>query len=74
MARPHDPQPATGEGYGLGFWLPGDGTLAIEGEDTGVSFRSVHDRERNGGYTVIGNTSDGAWPLVTTLSRIWRSA
>jgi CubicO group peptidase (beta-lactamase class C family) len=35
--------------------------------DAGVSFRSVHDRERRLGHTVIGNTTDGAWPVSRLL-------
>ena len=66
MVRPRDPQPPTGDGFGLGFWLQSDGALRIQGCDTGASFRSVHDRDGTGGYTVIANTSDGAWPLVRT--------
>jgi hypothetical protein len=33
----------------------------------GVSFHSVHDRARQVTWTVISNTSDGAWPLVRLL-------
>jgi len=54
--------------YGLGFWLhPSRDVVSIEGYDAGVSFRSVHDRERRLGHTVIGNTTDGAWPVSRLL-------
>jgi CubicO group peptidase (beta-lactamase class C family) len=54
--------------YGLGFWLhPTRDVVSLEGYDAGVSFRSVHDRERSVGHTVIGNTTDGAWPVSRLL-------
>ena len=73
MVRPRDPQPSARIGYGLGFWLPRDGTIMLQGCDTGASFQSVHDRDSGGGYTVIANTSDGAWPLCEALDQAWRS-
>jgi CubicO group peptidase (beta-lactamase class C family) len=30
------------ERYGLGFWLPSDGAVALEGSDAGVSFREYY--------------------------------
>jgi CubicO group peptidase (beta-lactamase class C family) len=54
--------------YGLGFWLAGAGdAVRIEGYDAGVSFRSWHDPASSLTYTVVSNTSDGAWPLVSAL-------
>jgi len=32
-----------------------------------VSFRSVHDPTTGITHTVIGNTSDGAWPITQVL-------
>jgi hypothetical protein len=32
-----------------------------------VSFRSGHDPLRSSTYTVISNTSDGAWPIARLL-------
>ena len=58
---------ARSERYGLGFWLPSDGAVALEGSDAGVSFRSVHDPERRLTHTVISNTSNGAWPIGRLL-------
>ncbi len=58
---PHETLPRR---YGLGFWLhPTTDTVFLEGSDAGVSFRSVHDPRSNLTYTVISNTSEGAWPL-----------
>jgi CubicO group peptidase (beta-lactamase class C family) len=54
--------------YGLGFWLhPSRDIVSLEGFDAGVSFRAVHDRERAVAHTVIGNTTDGAWPVSRLL-------
>ena len=39
----------------------------LEGYDAGVSFRSVYDPPSGFAYTVISNTSAGAWPLVELL-------
>ena len=36
--------------------------------DAGVSFRSVHDPGSALTYTVISNTTDGAWPVVRLLA------
>ena len=55
------------ERYGLGFWLPSENTVALEGSDAGVSFRSVHDPSRRITHTVISNESDGAWPIGRLL-------
>jgi CubicO group peptidase (beta-lactamase class C family) len=58
---PHETLPRR---YGLGFWLhPTTDTVFLEGSDAGVSFRSVHDPRSSLTYTVISNTSEGAWPL-----------
>ncbi|TML69424.1 MAG: beta-lactamase family protein [Actinobacteria bacterium] len=63
------PRSDVGSGsYGLGFWLDGaSGSVALEGADAGVSFRSVHDRGRGLTHTVISNTSVGAWPIARLL-------
>jgi hypothetical protein len=54
--------------YGLGFWLAPDGPgVAIEGADCGVSFRSVHDPSDGLTWTVMSNSTDGAWPVARRL-------
>jgi CubicO group peptidase (beta-lactamase class C family) len=65
-----DRSPDTGEqGYGLGFWLGADGgTVAMEGSDAGVSFRSWHAPRTGVTATVVANTTDGAWPLAELLA------
>jgi CubicO group peptidase (beta-lactamase class C family) len=56
------------ERYGLGFWLGESGTVRLEGSDAGVAFYSVHDPAQPVTYTVIANTSDGAWrPIARYL-------
>jgi CubicO group peptidase (beta-lactamase class C family) len=58
----------TEAGYGLGVELgPGDGVVALTGSDAGVSFRSVHDRRKDVTWTVISNTSEGAWPVARAV-------
>lgn len=59
--RPTDPS------YGLGFWRPGGERIMLEGCDAGVSFRSVHDPASGTTYTVIANTTSGAWPIARLL-------
>lgn len=65
------PRPAAPDGhlrYGLGFWLHGTtAAVILEGSDAGISFRSVHDPASETTWTVVSNTSDGAWPLVKAL-------
>jgi len=68
MVRPHNDAPAQSLRYGLGFWVRLDrDTPMLEGYDAGVSFRSAYDPPSGFTYTVISNTSAGAWPLVELL-------
>jgi len=54
--------------YGLGFWLSASGeTVMLEGSDAGVSFRTVHGPRRQVTYTVLSNTTNGAWPIIRYL-------
>ena len=56
--------------YGRGFWIrPDRPTVMLEGMDAGVSFRSAYDRPSGLIYTVISNTSSGAWPMVKHLDQ-----
>ncbi len=71
MTRPHSEAPDEGARYGLGFWLSESGPVVrLVGADAGVSFTSSHDPTNGMTWTVISNTSDGAWPLVTHLEEI----
>jgi CubicO group peptidase (beta-lactamase class C family) len=68
MVRPRSEVPAAGRRYGLGFWLHGSrDAVILEGYDAGVSFRSVHDRSTGTTFTVVSNTSEGAWPVARYL-------
>jgi CubicO group peptidase (beta-lactamase class C family) len=68
MLRPRSDVPAESRRYGLGFWLHRDREVVIlEGSDAGVSFRSVHDPSAAATWTVVSNTSDGAWPIAGLL-------
>jgi hypothetical protein len=50
------------------IWLhPSNATAMLKGYDAGVSFSTAHDPTRRITYTVISNTSPGAWPLVRAL-------
>jgi CubicO group peptidase (beta-lactamase class C family) len=69
MVRPRSDVPEESMRYGLGFWLhQTSDAVILEGYDAGVSFRTVHDPVRNVTYTVLANTSEGAWPLVRHLA------
>lgn len=54
--------------YGRGFWLgPGADHVWFEGMDAGVSFQSGVFRNADVRYSVLSNTSSGAWPLVHAI-------
>jgi CubicO group peptidase (beta-lactamase class C family) len=54
--------------YGLGFWLHRDpNVVELHGCDAGVSFQTVHDAARHTTYTVLSNTTRGAWPIARHL-------
>ncbi len=68
MVRPRSDVPEGPRRYGLGFWLhPSSDTVFLDGADTGVSFRSVHDPQAGVNHTVISNTTNGAWPVARLL-------
>ena len=69
MVRPRTPGPAAR--YGLGMWLHATGTaVMLYGSDAGVSFRSLHDPATQITYTVLSNTTAGAWPIVEHLDKL----
>jgi CubicO group peptidase (beta-lactamase class C family) len=71
LLRPRSEVPSESMRYGLGFWLHASRDAAILiGGDTGVSFRSVHDRAGGFTHTVLSNTSDGAWPVTERLDEL----
>ena len=69
MTRPRSDVPGrVPSRYGLGFWLDATSSrIWLEGYDAGVSFRSTHDPETDTTWTVVSNTSEGAWPVVRLL-------
>lgn len=61
-------EPGDSMRYGLGFWLHKEKPVSImEGQDAGVSLRSLHDASSGVTATVISNTSEGAWPIAEML-------
>lgn len=66
VVRPRSDGPAPWR-YGLGFWLRGGDVVALEGYDAGVSFRSTCHRAERLAYSVLSNTSEGAWPVADLL-------
>jgi CubicO group peptidase (beta-lactamase class C family) len=66
MVRPRSD--AGSKRYGLGFWLDASTeAVMLEGMDAGVSFNSQHDPQSDVTFTVVSNTSTGAWPLARLL-------
>jgi CubicO group peptidase (beta-lactamase class C family) len=66
---------AKGRAYGHGFWLrPEQDQIYLEGYDPGISFRSLVSRGNGDHYTVLANTSPGAWPLVRILDAAFMGA
>ena len=69
MVRPRSDVPSSAMRYGLGFWLHAStDAVLLDGYDTGVSFRSTHDPGTGATWTVISNTTDGAWPIARHLA------
>lgn len=68
LVAPRSDVPEAHRRYGLGFWLhPDRYTVMLEGMDAGVSARTAYDRPSGLTYTVLANTSSGAWPIVRHL-------
>jgi CubicO group peptidase (beta-lactamase class C family) len=71
MVRPHSDVPSEWRRYGLGFLLPPTGDAVIlEGADAGVSFWTVHDEATGVTYTVLSNTTAGAWPVARRVDEL----
>jgi CubicO group peptidase (beta-lactamase class C family) len=72
MTAPYSDVPQKRKRYGLGFGLhAATSAVILEGYDAGVSFRSTHDPVTGRTVTVIANTSEGAWPLVSRLQSLF---
>lgn len=71
MTRSHSEVPDEDARYGLGFWLAETGpAVKLVGSDAGVSFYSAHDPTTRSTWTVVSNTTDGAWPMVRHLLNV----
>ena len=69
MTRPRYDVPSEHKRYGMGFWLGRrSSSLILEGYDAGASFRSTHLPETRTTVTVLGNSSEGAWPVIYALA------
>ena len=70
MTRPRHDVPEEKMRYGLGFWIHRTHPAPIlEGFDAGVSFRSTHLVDTRTTASVLGNSSHGAWPVISALAR-----
>ncbi len=70
MSHPRSDWPEEDRRYGLGLHLYRDtDAVFLEGLDAGVSCATHHDPTRGTTFTVLSNTSGGAWPLVSLLRR-----
>lgn len=68
LIRPRNEVPDEPLWYGLGVYVdPDSGVLAMEGYDAGVSMRSLHDPSTATTASVLGNSSEGAWPIAELL-------
>lgn len=71
MIRPRHDVPDEGMRYGMGIWLGATGPqLVMEGYDAGVSFRSTHNPTTDTTVSVLGNSSEGAWPLIGAFADV----
>jgi CubicO group peptidase (beta-lactamase class C family) len=67
--RVHSRTPSGAHAYGLGIWLDPDATTwGLEGGDAGVSFRSRHRPADGLTWTVVSNTTSGAWPIADLVA------
>lgn len=75
MTTPSGDFPPGERCYGLGFWLGANGaTVQLEGYDAGISFWSAYEPATGASWTVVSNTSDGAWPVARGLAALLRPA
>ena len=73
MVQPRSevPSPKQPARYGLGIWLhPSRDVVELHGSDAGVSFQTVHAPSEHFTYTVLSNTTEGAWPIVEHLDEL----
>ena len=73
MVQPRSevPSPTQPARYGMGIWLhPSRDLVELHGSDAGVSFQTVHDPSERFTYTILSNTTEGAWPIVLHLDEL----
>jgi CubicO group peptidase (beta-lactamase class C family) len=69
MTRPRHDVPEENMRYGMGIWIHRTHpALILEGYDAGASFRSTHLVGDETTVSVLGNSTEGAWPLVGVLA------
>ena len=69
MTRPRHNVAEENMRYGMGFWVHRTHpALILEGSDAGASFRSTHIVGTQTTVSVLGNSSQGAWPVVSALA------
>ena len=70
MTRARHDVPDENMRYAMGFWRHATGPQwIIEGYDAGVSFRSTFDPQTRLTATVLGNTPEGAWPVIGAVAQ-----
>lgn len=68
MVRLRADMPGEDQRSGMGLFLREEGdAVLVEGYDAGASFRSTHDPSTGRTISVLGNSSEGAWKLVSAL-------
>lgn len=70
MAHPQHDVPDEDMRFGLGLWIHRTHrALILDGHDAGASFRSTHLIDARTTVSVLGNSSEGAWPVASALGR-----
>lgn len=70
MIRPRREAPEENIRCGMGFFIHRTHpALILEGYDAGASFRSTHIVETQTTASVLGNSSEGAWPVIRVLGQ-----
>ncbi|MCR8671138.1 serine hydrolase [Agrococcus sp. HG114] len=69
MAQPRHDVPGERKRAGLGLFLHASADALIsEGWDAGASFRSTHLVDERTTVSVLGNSSEGGWPVIGALA------
>ncbi len=68
MIRPRHDVPGENARSAMGFQVHPSAPLVImEGYDAGVSFQSTHNTATKSTLSILGNSSEGAWPVMGAL-------